>query len=261
MSLQYSPNPAFACYLSVLIASVLVSCAHNPDDVGDQLEDLKFTELVPPSRLAPPGTFFHILSESPFAIATVCPADRAFGQELPLRDSPSADIQRIESSNTNINLSAGLRSSISGSTDFENIRDITYTLSNVRIIEIDDQALFDDSVALEDSCDAAVDFRLDEGQTVSIVKQVLQADILYDFNFNSSASLSLEDKQTIVENLSVALGANRTSATSGQVKGEGLFWGVRDDVRLACRLAPSCTTARGGDNSLLEGVNTTQLTE
>src|SRR6185295_15295693 len=94
-----------------------------------------------------------------------------------------------------------------------------------------DNVVFDLVSKRNDGCAQAIKFRRDQGKKVSIIKSVLQANALYSVEFTDSLDVDarLQATREIAGNLGLAAGVR----DAGTIRGDGLFWGVRDDLSLA----------------------------
>lgn len=239
----------------VCIAIVVSSCGTpGPVVPGRVIQEQGFKELVPPSTLVPPATFVEVRSEVPFQVATACRAEAAFGDNIPLRESTTQSAEIIEERSRNVGISAGLLDQIKADASFQKVTKINYTLTNAKVIEIDNARLFELRNNLTPSCESALEFSWSQGRRVSVIRQVLLADVTYEFEFDTSAGLTLETQRELIEGLSARLGADSGTAGERSVRGESLYWGVVDDIELACALAQGpCSTfsgsSRGADGS------------
>jgi hypothetical protein len=104
-------------------------------------------------------------------------------------------------------------------------------LSNVKLVELPDSVVFDLIGQRKSTCAKAIEFRRRNGQHVSIVKSVIQANARYKLQFAGGADAKTRADMT--SRVAADLGLTANERAEGEIQGEGLFWGVRDDSSLA----------------------------
>lgn len=261
----------YRIYVNILLifsTIALMACSTpSPKGPSDYMQELGLKELVPPSTLAPPATFVEVRSEIPLIIDIACEARDAFGDDIPVLTSDTQDITIDEKRLKNVGLNANLFNKIKGEAKYRRVTNITYSLSNTQLIEINPANLFRLRNQLTGDCADSLDFSWSQGRRVSVIRKVLKADGEYEFTFDTSAGITVETQKELIEDLSVRLGADSSTAGERSVKGKSLYWGVHDDVDMACRLAEdSCTPVTGssrggvGGNSIWDEAEVATIT-
>jgi len=197
------------------------------------IQKYEFTELTPPSTLVPPGTIVTVIKEDPLVVGIICPAADALGPELQakLLTSDSASSKQVAEFTGEFTLDASAQERITSDVDSRFIRNITVTLSNVKIIELPDSVVFDLIGSRKDGCSKALKFRSDKGQRVSMIKSVIQATAVYQVQFEGN--MNADTRAQVTRGIAGTLGLTNGVKSDDTIQGDGLIWGVRDDVSLA----------------------------
>lgn len=222
-----------ACVIAVFLlgAFLLSRRANTPDRTMSQvLAEYGFTELRPPSLLLPPGTLISPTSDSPLIAEIICPQRNALCEETSIEASPTATSDLRKQFSGRMVMSQDYVDSLRLESRFNALRSISMSLSNVAVLEISDDIVFDCIADRKSSCRQAVQSRLDGGLPVSMVKKVLRADVRYDVRVESSASAST--KAAILNGLSAELGGETEQNDHASIQGDGLYWGIVDSRRL-----------------------------
>lgn len=215
--------------------------------VGDVLRSYQFTELNPPSTLVPPGTFVLVQKRQPLVLGVICPSEQSFGAELSKRllksDSVTANISSALKGSFNID--ANQLSLAKAVANGEHVKEISISLSNVKVIEIPDSAVTELIASRDKNCSSAIKMRRDRDGDVTLIKAVLQADAAYKVSFDGQLSASLQDQ--ITNDVAASMGFNDKIASGDSFVGKALYWGIRDDQALA-DYSPLTATMTGTDN-------------
>ena len=197
------------------------------------LRQYKFTALAPPSTLVPPGTLVTVISEDPLVVGVICPSTESLGGELAkqLITSDSSASEEAAKLTGEFNLGIADQERLSAAVGSKFAKTIRVTLSNVKVVEIPDSVVFDLISGRKDSCSKAVEFRRKNGQKVSMIKSVIQASALYTVDFDGT--VDAKSRADITRAIAGSLGLTEGSASNGTIRGDNLFWGVRDDPSLA----------------------------
>jgi hypothetical protein len=218
---------AIAVYVGTLIF------AKRTKDLSVILQKYSFTALNPPSTLAPPGSLVTIIQDDPLVIGVICPGSESFGEHLreKLMSSESAMSEEARELTGQFKLDAANQQRLTADVGSQYVKSISVTLSNVRVIEIPDNVVFELIAQRKKSCQDAIEFRKKNGVKISVIKSVLQANALYKIDFDSSLDASAKLK--IAHGIASTLGLTLGDKSEDTIKGDGLFWGVRDDASLA----------------------------
>ena len=224
--------------------------------LGPVLTENGFVELRPPSNLYEPGTWVEVLQQSPLNLGIVCGPLDALGLgdsegvkvsnsielsfQSQLKPEFSVDAETIKSWQVNLSLGA--------------VRSVNFNLSNIKLMELPDTAVFGGFKNRSQDCDDAIKFRLGNANPVSMVKSVLVADVEYLVDFEGS--IDAEAKGEAAKLLAANLGAKIEHGQSNNTRiiGQQLVWGIRDDVALAkFGYELSSTGSANSDRSILTG--------
>lgn len=201
------------------------------------LTKYEFNEIVPPSTLIPPGTIITVIKDKPLVVGIICPPSESLGSELQtkLLSSDSANSKGATELRGELTgefkLDSSIQEQVAASADSKSVKNIMVTLSNVKVIEIPDSAVFELVSARKDACSKAMKFRREKGQKISMIKAVIQATALYRVQFDGSLNTDLRSHMT--RNIATDLGLINGVKSDDTIEGDGLIWGVRDDMSLA----------------------------
>jgi len=178
-------------------------------------------------------------------VGVICPASEAFGPDLAanLSISSSASSKEIASMTGSFSLGASAMDQIKGDLNSNAIKNITVTLSNVRLIELPDSAVFKLLGKHSDSCSKAISFRLKNHQKISIIKSVIQADASYRVAF--TGGVDAKTRLQITDRLAASMGLHLNGKSEDTFQANDLYWGVRDDESLAAVLSSPSPPATG----------------
>jgi hypothetical protein len=227
----YVRTKDYACmFFFGLILIGLFGCR---SELSKTLGKYGYIELLPPSRLVPPGTIVEIKSKDPLIVGVVCQQIASLsddiGGKLLQSDSSASDL--AQKTTATFQLEGGYLDKIKAKAEFKDVKDIKLSLSNVKVIEISDDVVIDAVKHRVATCMDAIKLRRANNQKVSMVKSVLQADVVY--TVETSSSLSVEAKADITEKVKAELGGALEKTGTSSLTGNGLYWGVRDDEVLA----------------------------
>jgi hypothetical protein len=213
---------AWRCFLFIL---------HPHQTLEEVLKKMFFTPLSPPNTLTPPGTIVTLKNKDFLLI--VCSSEQAFGANFKTKliESKSPEIEIKKDLNGEFNLDLTLFKEALSEEQYEVVKNINFTLSNIKLLEIPDDAVFEYVNDRKPSCEQAINKRISAGQKISIIKRVLQADAVYNIKYDDNASAEIRAKLT--SELAVKLSDNTSIRSESSFSGNGLFWGVIDDQILA----------------------------
>lgn len=224
---------------SVLASCVaLVSaCAVDDDvpDVGAAVQTLGYTVTRPPSRLIAPGTVVAITSATPFQARVVCSSNGAIG-DIQLAESDTQTAAWQQASRASFSLSANTINDLSARLGGERLRSVSMQLSNTKVYELNDEQLVAAAMNgnTSEACLRALQARQKDGQAVTMIKSVLQADVAYSLHFERS--LDVEAKLRLAKIAAPELLAQYEFKDDASIHGEALYFGVIDDAFLLAEL-------------------------
>ncbi|UZS00227.1 papain-like cysteine protease family protein [Chondrinema litorale] len=199
------------------------------------LKESDFAEMKPPNNLAKPGTIVSIDENNPGILKIICTCEKAFGDNIEnsFLVSRTTDIDLTTKLSNKLNLDLSVLKDARFKTEANVIRNMSLKLSNVEILELPDNAVFEYLNNRSASCIEAINNRLNSGNKVSLIKRVIKADAEYSVDFFEQIDASTQTQ--VVNNLGEILtgvSGKNGSIKSNKIIGEGLFWGVDDDVNL-----------------------------
>jgi len=215
--------------------------------ISSVVQKYEFTEIVPPSTLAQPGSIVAVIKDDPLVVGVICPASEALGPDVhaKLLTSDSATSKQIAELTGEFKLDGSILESITADIKTKFIKNITVTLSNVKIIEIPDSVVFDLIANRKVGCSNAIQFRRDQGMKISMVKSVIQATAVYRVQFGGNLNADARAKAT--REIAGTLGLTNGVKSDDTIQGEGLIWGIRDDVSLGTLTATSPPVTGSGE--------------
>ena len=222
-------------YTALLSSTLLVGCAKQPG-LNEAIQTYGYTSITPPSTLMTPGTVVYRIEQDPLQAGTICRAETVFGEEDITTQSSTASMVQELSQEGSFSLDVNLTSLLNGNANAEHIKNVNVTLKNATLIEVplaDAMKAIDEN--RQDYCAEAIEESIKQGREVSLIASVLRADVTYDVVLDTSAGLSAEASQELIEGLAVSMGLSASNVNNTNIEGTGLFWGARQDVELATR--------------------------
>ncbi len=211
---------------------LLGGCAKKPLD--QVIQSQGYTSLVPPSNLLAPGTIVFEKSRDPLQVGILCASSSAIGGSEITVESPTTELSQVLSKRKQFSLGAGYLSALRAKGEFERIRDVKLTIRNPKLIELPrDRALQAVGQNRTEFCAQAVQTYADQGQAISMIVAVLQADVVYEVVLEEQSSLDVGAKVEMLDHLAaeLQLASHRVEGTT--IMGEGLFFGAIDEAPLA----------------------------
>ncbi len=225
-----------------LLVIILTGCTST---LGRQLKSYGFTELQPPSRLVPPGTVIRIIDANPMVVGIVCPQGKAFGAKVTddIQSSKSATSSLAKKLSSSFKLEANYLDRINAKVGAKSVKDIQFKLSNVKIWEIPDTAIYEHVANRATSCTQAIRDRQAQGSKVSLVNSVIEADVDYTLAFDRNLDANIKAK--ITAEVAAELGGSFSSVGTDNIVGKNLYWGIRDDAS-GLAIGPKMLPPTGG---------------
>ncbi|MCS6297540.1 MAG: hypothetical protein H8K09_15000 [Nitrospira sp.] len=221
--------------LAVLFLFSLQSCSligtstNLNSDLDNLLAEYGFTAIRPPSLLTPPGTVVHVRHSSPYEVGIVCSTIGAVGESTKWHESDSNSSTLAQKASGTFDVTANYLSLIKGEAKYQSVKNIKATLRNVKVLAIYDEDIVAGLKKQSDNCKTAMKAKLDSKTPMTMVESALQADVVYSVDFEDSVSLTGEEKNAILQGLSLALSAKADTTTNYSLLGTGLYWGLVDD--------------------------------
>lgn len=202
------------------------------------LKDNGYCELRPPSRLVPPGTIVRMRRTDPLVVDIVCTARESLGEGFQPLSSPSAEIAERLRRGGAFRLRAGDLPALRGSASAELVESVDLAFLDVTVLSLSDASVLREIERREEPCLRAVAAARDAGAELALVREVIQATVLYTIELRAASSLDAPARLAAIQGLAAALGADASTATERTVKGEALFWGAVEDRRWMDASAP-----------------------
>ncbi|MEM6721116.1 MAG: papain-like cysteine protease family protein [Bacteroidota bacterium] len=193
------------------------------------LKENNFAKLKPPSRLMSPGTIVLVDKTDKGFLTIICTCENAFGDKVSEKyvTSPSSDINIMNKISGNLDLDLSFLKEISLDFDLKSIKNISIKLSNVKLLELPDDAFFELLNNRTKYCSEAIKNRKNAREQITLIKRVFQADVEYLVDFKDD--LSKESKVNLIKDLSVKLNGTISNNKQNSITGKQLYWGVDDD--------------------------------
>lgn len=227
---RWSPSIWF-----VLSLSLVAGCSPT---LQGQLEKFGYAEIRPASTLTQPGCIAVLVNEQPYELGLICPPERAFGAEFreDLIRSTAADSRIARELSSDFTLDTPTLEYIRGQARFSSVEKVTLSMTNVRLIEVPDDAVFRHAMNRDPACREAIQMRHEHGYHVTLVRSVIQADVLYHVEYRRG--IDVDVRAELTRELAGQLGIDAEQVSTESFGAEGLFWGIRDDQLLA-RIDPT----------------------
>ena len=218
---------------AALVVSILLSCSCGGQDtrevkLSDAIATLGYTVIRPPSQLMPPGSIVTVSTQAPFQAKVVCSQSGAIGDTAPA-ESATESAEWSRKAQTSFHVSAAIPSKLNADLGADHIRDISLSLSNTKVFELSDdaviQAAMDGNTSL--ACAAAIKARSGAGDPLTMIRSVLQADVVYTLQY--ATELSADVKLAILKAAAPELLAKYDLHGGNTIKGTALFFGIVDD--------------------------------
>jgi hypothetical protein len=216
----------------------------DKEPIGKILEKYGYTEIKPPSTLVQPGTWVSVLNKNPLHLNIVC---------TPTKDVLDKTIIKSDSIDTNMmsklsglfEMEGEKLDVIKGKTNFKEVKNISFRLKNIQLLELPDEVIFEKIVpSLSESCKKSIKFHFDAKEEVSIITAVLVADS--DYQVELSHEMENKTASDLKGQLALETNSRLSNDESSNIIGKNLIWGIRDNPRYAS--AGLFTPPTGGFN-------------
>ncbi|KXX66493.1 papain-like cysteine protease family protein [Flammeovirga sp. SJP92] len=232
-----------------LIMSTIVCKIYFSDNTSLSyiLEESDFSQTSPPNNLIAPGTIALVEEGKKGVLKIICPCENALGDSIRnyFIKSPSADINLFSQLEGDFSLDLSFMNKFTSESKSSIVKKITLKLSNVKILELPDDAVFKNIKYRSPYCTQAINKRLASGKRVTMIKRVIQADAEYIVDFEDR--LSQSDTLNLMKNLALELTGGSSIKEKNIIIGKNLFWGVDDDIALG-NLKPNELPSIGSKN-------------
>jgi hypothetical protein len=227
---------------AVPLLGLVIACGGS--DLGRVLHDYGYAELRPPSTLTPPGTI--IARQSGWATPEIlCPRDSALGMSVNVLSSDSKSSDLARKTEGSFEVSADFLSQIKGDARYKTVETVKLRLMNTKVLALPLSEALDKAKNRSTGCGQAIQLKTRGGASVSMVYSVLQADVVYTVEFDTSIKIDVSTKDNIMKGLAAELGGTYGSSGTTTITGTSLFWGLVDDAdMLGSEPVPGVTIAK-----------------
>lgn len=212
---------------------MLISCLAGCSTLGETMGKYGYNELRPPSRLVPPGTVVELLSQNPDVLDIVCIQKTSLGSDFAVPSSPTYNQDLVEAVSKTFDIDADYLKKIKANAKFSSVKNIKLTVSNASVSQLSADAVYASVVHRTEPCQNAIDDYLKDDRKVTMVTSILQADVFYEVEFDTKAGGNAQVDEELLKGLALELGAQYSNSGKEKITGEGLFWGIRNDHKLA----------------------------
>ena len=222
------------CLTTLTLGVAICSCR----GIGDALRMYGYSEIRPPSKLFEPGSLVWVESTHPFKAGIICPARKTLGRNFQATTSRTMDSQLAKATKRGVTLKADLQAIASAHIDVSAIKDLTMTLKNARIVEVDDYSIVTRRMVGDSLCAEMAARRRKEGYAVTMISSALQADVTYSVKWNEVAAADANLRIAALQGLAVGLGLEGSDIGDKTLSATGIYWGIRESEYLANSLSP-----------------------
>ncbi len=220
-------NSNVALSLAVL-ATALAGC----QSLDRSISQIGYTPIRPPQTIVAPGSIIRVTSARPLKVATLCTPASAYTSALKVEVSDAATYKWSQTIKSSFDLEAKYKDLINAELGQRSVRSVDMTLANGKVLVLPDVEISRAVIAgaTDPACQHTVAYWRGRNVPLSIVSEVLQADVTFTIIFESDVSADVQAK--ITKDIAPKLLANVGIITDNTVQGEALFWGVRDAPEL-----------------------------
>lgn len=235
----------------LVVVALVGACADagkQPQSLSDAVLSLGFAQVNPPTTLAPPGTLIWIQQGTPFSSGVLCTRSNALGDELAVEQVPTLSAQWRQQASAGLSVGGDLAQRLNAQLGADYVHEVKLSLTNAQVLAVNDAQVLDQAERHDPSsgCLAAIHMRQQEGDALSIVRSVLQADIEYSVSFSASANAAV--KAQVAEEIAASVEGSVKVENNSTVLAKGTFIGVKDDAVLFRGFMQSNGEARLGDS-------------
>lgn len=199
---------------------------------------LGFTALRPPSNLYQAGAVVaveYVGSSEGRAVSglkLVCGPRASLGASwLPTESQTLAGTQRTTRKES-WHIEGAALEKIKSRTELQEVTDVSVTLENARILEMQDTDVWENVAQRSEECRRAIQARLDAGFEVTMVSSNIVADITYNVTFSRTAKMDKKTQMDRMHELAVTLGGGHTYIDEHQIQATNLAVGIKTDAFL-----------------------------
>jgi hypothetical protein len=194
---------------------------------GDILIRYGYREIRPASTLNGPGTINAIdhVTSTYLMLHRACRMDMK-EIENAWEDSPTIGESLGEELNGKFNLPAATLATMKVKVGYDKIQNVTISFSNTRIIQLDDETLFNiREKYFTGNCAEIIKEYYDRNVCVTQPFEVLRSDITYIIDYQNN--VSAEDQAKITTKLQADLSLDAKQTDNDKISGQNIFVGIK----------------------------------
>jgi hypothetical protein len=237
----------FACV--TLILTALPQCP----SLSGVMDLYGYMPLTPPSTLLQPGSMLYADKDGGvFGVA--CGPRASLGAGWVPKRSATWGSETRKLRNKEFKLSGDMMEQFKADAKFEAVRDITVSIDDAQLLELDDTDVLENIRYRSEACRAAVEGRIANGFRVTMVRSGMIASLVYKVEWKQQAMLDAKSKIEVVSGLAASLGGGVTCLDEQTFRAKGLMIGIRNDAYLASVSAPNVVPEHQEGDIDAEGV-------
>ena len=234
-----------------------------PVDANKIIRDTyKQTPLTPPSNFYPPGTIVSIREDDPLGISLslICTQEQVLGEDYEPPSSGTAELLHNKefSASAEINAQIDKLIEIGVVANLEHLKKISVSLENATIFEMPSADAYTNigNESFIEGCAKAVNQELLDGDNLTIIKSVIEADLAYklDTGTELGTKAQLELTQAIAP---IVVGGKVKAIAQNSITAEGLHLGIVSDPSLFNALAKEIIASLQGSETGFQEIATT----
>lgn len=210
--------------------------------LASAMADLGYTPVALPANVPMPGAILAFEPEDPTKVFRVCAAEEVLGSFRPAPADAAAVANAKELSGSFILDAVGM-GSLAAKTQAVHATRATLRLESPKVLSLADTDVVKHRVAVSHDCQVAAQARRDAGMTLTLVRDVIVADVAFDLRFAGSTSVA--ERTEALEEVAAGIGATVDGAQTFVIVGKAMVVGMKDDKGLAT-LALNSRPATGG---------------
>ncbi len=186
-----------------------------------------YLEIVPPTTFGGPGTIntIEFLSNGKVEMHPTCDIEPGFLADK-IQKSQTVDRELKQSLEKKLDVSAEIKEKLAAIAGISQISSVHLKLENASVLLITDESLISARHALlKGECEDAVIENVSSGGIVCQTRSVLEADVIYEINYNDTVSIGERAKLTSEAAAKLNLDARQDS--DNRISGHQLFFGVK----------------------------------
>ena len=212
-----------------------------PPSEGDAIEQVirekyQYTPLVPVNTLFSPGTIVLIKQTDPFEAEIVCTQENIFGSSINVPSSGTAEFLEKKEFELSLEAKAGLNGLIEAKGLLGHLNGYKLSLENPELFALTDAIVFDEvELTIPNftrGCARAVKERLLNKDQLTMIKSAIKGNANYELDIETEGGIDAGVQLQIAQLIAPKINLNAKDVTHNSIKGQELYWGVKDDAFL-----------------------------